>query len=175
VTAGSDRSSETALRELADRVAIADVLARYCRGVDRCDAELVASAFHPDAVDEHSYTTLAGTEVGPFLVERMRTVFTNTLHNLLNSRVSIDGDQADGETYFVAWLVREQDGARIVEQAAGRYVDRFERRGGEWRIAHRVVLPEVSVRMSETAPEHLQYVSARPQRSRDDVSYRRLS
>lgn len=166
--------SDELVRELADRAAIADVLARYCRGVDRCDAELIASAFHPDAVDEHSYTTLSGNEVGLYLVNRMLTMFTSSMHTLLQSRVVLDGDAADGETYFLAWLVHENGGRTVVDQASGRYVDRFERRAGEWRIANRIVLPEVSVRLGETEPAHLQYVSARPQRSRDDISYERL-
>jgi hypothetical protein len=162
------------VRRLLDRQEIADVLARYCRGLDRCDAELVNSAFYPDGLDEHSYRNLSGTEVGPFLVERMRTTFKRSLHCLLQSRVQLDEDVADGETYFVAWLVRDEDGREVVDQAAGRYIDRFERRGGEWRIAHRVVFPEVAVRLDKSASEHLSYIDTTPQRSRDDLSYGRL-
>jgi SnoaL-like protein len=162
------------LRRLLDRQEIADLLTRYCRGVDRCDAELINSAFHPDAVDEHSYRRLSGTEVGPFLAQRMQTAFKRSLHCLLQSRVALDGDAAGAETYFVAWLVREEDGREVVDQAAGRYVDRFERREGEWRIVHRVVLPEVAVRLDRLASEHLSYLDDRPQRSREDVSYSAL-
>jgi hypothetical protein len=165
---------EPELGRLLDRQEIADVLARYCRGVDRCDAELVNSAFHPDAVDEHSYRRLSGTEVGPFLAERMRTTFKRSLHCLLQSRVEIDGDAAGGETYFVAWLVREEDGHDVVDQAAGRYIDRFERRDGEWRISRRVVFPEVAFRVDKIASEHLSYLADRPQRSRQDLSYSAL-
>jgi SnoaL-like domain len=164
----------TDLRVLLDRLEIADVLARYCRGVDRCDEALVASAFHPDAVDEHSYRRLSGAEVAPFLVARMRSTFTRTLHCLLQSLVAVSGDRAGGETYYVAWLVREEDGREVVDQAAGRYVDRFERRDGAWRIAHRVVLPEVSARLDGASGEHLRYLEDRPLRTPADVSYRRL-
>jgi hypothetical protein len=52
-------------------------------------------------------------------------------------------------------------------------VDRFERREGEWRIAHRVVLPEVAIRLQGSAAGLIEHVADRPLRSREDVSYRR--
>ena len=39
-----------AIQNLIDRH---DCLVRYCRGVDRLDRELVLSAYHPDAIDDH--------------------------------------------------------------------------------------------------------------------------
>ena len=41
------------IRHLIDRQAILDCLTRYCRGVDRFDRELVLSAYHSDAIDDH--------------------------------------------------------------------------------------------------------------------------
>jgi SnoaL-like domain len=41
--------------EVRARLDIHDVLARYCRGADRCDAALMQSCFHEDAVDEHGF------------------------------------------------------------------------------------------------------------------------
>jgi hypothetical protein len=46
-----------------DRWAIHDVLVRYCRGVDRLDADLVRSAYHSDAV-EHGPYRYTGEAVG---------------------------------------------------------------------------------------------------------------
>ena len=43
--------------ELADREAIRDCLYRYARGMDRCDEEMLRSAYWEDALDDH----LAGT------------------------------------------------------------------------------------------------------------------
>ena len=39
--------------EVADREAIRECLYRYCRGVDRLDADMVRSAYWPDVVDTH--------------------------------------------------------------------------------------------------------------------------
>jgi ketosteroid isomerase-like protein len=168
-----DASTDADLRRLLDKDAIADVLARYCRGVDRCDADLITSAFHADAVDDHSYIRLTGSEVGAYLVERMLSMFKASLHTLLQSLIEVDGDNAHGETYYVAWLIREEAGKEVVDQASGRYVDRFERRGGEWRIAYRIVLPEVAIRLQGGSTDLLKFVADRPQRHRNDVSYRR--
>ena len=40
--------------ELADREAIRDCMYRYSRGIDRCDVELLRSAYWPDATDNHT-------------------------------------------------------------------------------------------------------------------------
>jgi hypothetical protein len=42
-----------ALQQLIDKLEIHEVLTRYCRGIDRCDAELLESVYHPDATDNH--------------------------------------------------------------------------------------------------------------------------
>jgi hypothetical protein len=41
------------LRQLLDREAIREVIQRFARGLDRHDDALVASAYHPDALDHH--------------------------------------------------------------------------------------------------------------------------
>ena len=46
---------ETKLRQLIDKQEIYEVLCTYCRGVDRCDADLVRSAYHEDSYDDHGY------------------------------------------------------------------------------------------------------------------------
>ena len=40
--------------EMADREAIRDCLFRYCRGIDRMDPELLATAYWPGAMDYHT-------------------------------------------------------------------------------------------------------------------------
>ena len=41
------------LQELCDRADIFDCMYRYARGIDRIDRELLRSAYHDDAVDDH--------------------------------------------------------------------------------------------------------------------------
>lgn len=43
------------LRALLDQSEIRDVHLRYCRGVDRCDWDLVRSCYYAEAIDEHGF------------------------------------------------------------------------------------------------------------------------
>ena len=49
----------SAVARAAAAEAIRQAALRYCRGVDRLDAELMRSAYHDDATDDH------GVFVGP--------------------------------------------------------------------------------------------------------------
>ncbi|MEM9035986.1 MAG: nuclear transport factor 2 family protein [Actinomycetota bacterium] len=124
-------------QELADREAIRDVALRYCRGVDRLDVELMRSAYWPDAVDEH------GSFVGNAhrFAEYCMTAHDRwswTMHSIFNHSIELgdDGASASGEIYNVSTLCRVDTGA--IDTWYGRYLDRYERRAGEWRIIHRV-------------------------------------
>ncbi|HXW08993.1 MAG TPA: nuclear transport factor 2 family protein, partial [Steroidobacteraceae bacterium] len=48
--------SAAPLERLLARDGIHEVLARYARGVDRADAELLKSCYHADAIEEHGGT-----------------------------------------------------------------------------------------------------------------------
>ena len=128
------------LQALLDKQAIYEVLARYCRGVDRGDHELVLSAFHPDAVSDH------GKPVTPEQRASGATAaaWDGMMHLLTNVLIELDGDQAYVECYFLSAAIVPGDGQRATRIRSGRYLDRFERRKGEWRIAHRVLVDEWS-------------------------------
>jgi hypothetical protein len=127
---------------LIARQEIADVLCRYCRGIDRLDLELVRSCYHPDAYDDHG--TVRGS-VDEFLAGAASFLpqFAATMHFLGNMLIEVDGAVARAETYAVAYHRLEPDEGSGKDDIWGlRYVDRFERRDGEWRIAHRVMTQE---------------------------------
>ena len=57
-----------------------------------------------------------------------------------------DPEVAHAESYTTAYLRRrDEGGVEWLDLFAGRYVDRFERRAGTWRIARRVVVHDWSV------------------------------
>lgn len=127
---------------LLAREEIAGVLHRYARGIDRLDFDLVRSCYHPDAYDDHG--TMKGS-VDEFVAAAQAFLprFAATMHFLGNMFIEVDGDVARAETYAVAYHRLEPEGAAGKDDIWGiRYVDRFERRAGEWRIAHRVVAQE---------------------------------
>jgi len=146
---------EARLRRVEDRQAIHDVIVRYCRGVDRSDAALVLSAFHDDAIDNHFGPVLPFREaIGTLKAARSGSPpsKTTSMHNLCNVLIEVDGDIARCESY-VTVIVRipQEQGRSIDWMHAGRYVDRFERRNGEWRIAHRTVVYDLE-RFDEVVP-----------------------
>jgi hypothetical protein len=131
------------IQELLDKQAIRETLVRYFRGVDRCDASLISSAFHPDAIDEHSSLgTYTGENVAAEVVDFVRTRERNPMHMVTSTTIHLDGDVAGSETCFIGafWMVGED----LLRLTFGRLLDRFERRNGEWKIAHRQLVPEIT-------------------------------
>ena len=157
------------VQELLDKQAIFDTLMRYARGVDRGDAELICSAYHPDAIDEHGVADYTGVSVGPGIVELMAQVPVS-MHHITNHSITLHGDGTAGcESYFTVWQSHQVDGADAMLHALGRYVDRFELRDGEWRIAHRLVIVEHTA--VEVAGAAAPSAPGRGSRDRDDPSY----
>jgi len=138
---------------LEDRAAIADCLARYARGVDRGDWDLVLSTYHPDAYDSHGDYRGGMDGLAAWLDKRLSGV-DNSMHLLGQCLIEFAGpDWAFVETYFVSRrLLPPTDAQRaglpadaaMTREVAGRYVDQFERRHGHWKVLHRVVVVEAS-------------------------------
>ena len=138
------------LEHLVTEAAIRRVVAQYCRGIDRLDLELVRACYHADAVDVHG--SFSGT-VDEYLawVGRLLEKYDATAHYVANQLVEIaddDPDRARVETYGVAVHRAASGGPHLNLTTGFRFVDRFERRGGEWRIAHRVAVTDWSRRVA---------------------------
>lgn len=130
-------SSQEAIDILIAKQQIHDVMMRYCRGIDRHDVALAKSTYHSDAYDEHGPSRGNAHEV----MDRVGIALSNleiSQHRISNMLIEIDGESAHAETYFHALHIEK--GADFEEQVFGRYIDRFERREGEWKIAHRQVV-----------------------------------
>ncbi|MBU7579718.1 MAG: nuclear transport factor 2 family protein, partial [Porphyrobacter sp.] len=87
--------------ELADRLAIAETLALYCRGIDRCDPEQLAAAFTPDALIDYGDGARPVADVIPALMAGLGAMRL-TQHNISNTVMRISGDRASAETHCVA-------------------------------------------------------------------------
>ena len=128
---------------LADRQAIADLMALYCRGIDRLDRELVRSCFHPDATDTHG--SFRGT-IDEFLDWAFRLLhrYDATMHLIANHHVTFGpSSRAVAETYGIAFHRSSDPDQRRNLTVGFRYLDRVERReGGPWRIASRIATTE---------------------------------
>jgi hypothetical protein len=122
-----------------DFIEIQQVLARYSRGIDRMDRELILSVYWEDAYDSHAVCEGNPTEFADWIGANM-TRYRASNHMLGQSLIKLDGDQADTETYFAAFHHEPRDDEDTMVLVGGRYHDLFERRRGEWRILRREVL-----------------------------------
>jgi ketosteroid isomerase-like protein len=126
------------LRELRDDYEIRSVLHAYARAVDRCDREGLRAVYHDDAIDDHGVYHGLGSDFADHLMDGTLTAYRATSHYLTNMEITVDGDSAVAETYFLAVHdLAAEDGMRLL---GGRYVDRLARREGRWRISHRTVV-----------------------------------
>ena len=117
--------------------AVRDAVMRFARGLDRMDHALMASAFHADATVD-----LGAIFVGPVaqfldvtMVHQARQ--RDVQHMVGNMLVRVDGAHATAESYELARHKSPVNGEMVDLVLAMRTLDRFERRGGEWRIVHR--------------------------------------
>lgn len=114
--------------------AVRQAIYTYCRGVDRLDPELVASAFWPDAT-----ITLGSIYAGPpagFVDVAMgfMGMFLATRHDVGNVLMTRDGDTIGYEAYVRTWHRLEAPDRELI--VLGRYIGRATHRDdGAWRIA----------------------------------------
>ncbi|OLT23125.1 hypothetical protein BJF78_07050 [Pseudonocardia sp. CNS-139] len=164
-----DPAAEQRVDESRAEREITAALYRYCNGVDRVDRELIASAYHADAHDEHGVFDGPVTQFLDFAVTALRERVTASSHQLSNIEIEVDGTSAAVQSYVLATQVRDVDGRRIVEVLGGRYLDRFEQRG-EWRIARRRLVVDWSYQVEAAAiVAHSAYHAGC--RDRDDARY----
>jgi hypothetical protein len=163
-----------ALQYLVDRQQVLDCLTRFSRGMDRFDRELFVSAFHADAVIAAGEFVGGPIELYDWASRLHAQGQVSTHHNLLNHSCDIDGDTAHAETYYL-FVGRNRDESNWI--AGGRYLDRLERRGGDWKIALRTnaiewsgMVPSLAIPYANLPGVH---GNGAPARDRSDPSYQR--
>ena len=95
------------------------------------------SCYHPDAAEHHPGFDGGRDDYVAWIGQGLPR-FEGTMHVIANHLVEIDGDLARSETYVNAyhWSTATAD-PDLNFSTGSRYIDRFERRAGEWRIAER--------------------------------------
>ena len=159
------------LERLLDMEDIREVLRRYTRGLDRHDDAVIASAFWPDAqinyLDDFSGPTDAFVTWGN---ERHEERYVVHQHHITNVNIDLDGDLAHVSSYVIYMLRQKADMQNI---GSGRYIDQFERRNGEWRIALREFLPEMGVTVPVGPRRTLSTPPGNGRWGKDDIAYQR--
>lgn len=125
---------------LADERSIVRCLMDYCRGIDRLDENLVTSVYHPDGTDDHGSFVGLGSDFARVVVKRLRAHAEATTHFIGNPIIDFTSDTtAEVEVQVLAWHRVRRDDGEWLEKFCGRYFDRFEKRDGSWKIAHRAL------------------------------------
>ncbi len=160
------------LRSIADRQAIAEVLYRYCRAMDRIDAELGYTIWHEDGEADYGEPIYRGSGRGfiDWVCATHRTMLFHS-HQVSNIIISLDGDRAGSEAYVTATL-RFRDGDKLKQTTArGRYLDRWSRREGHWAIDKRIYVHD----FDEVTEISAVSFEGWGRRDREDPSYTVLS
>jgi hypothetical protein len=127
------------LRALLDRDAIQRCVVRLARGEDRRSAALIRGCWWPEA--KFDYGVYNG-DFDAYLawVVPGADAIVDTQHVIGQTHIELSGGGAKAETHVISYhRVVMEDGERDT-CIGGRYLDAFEKRDGEWKIADRVML-----------------------------------
>lgn len=130
---------EAELRAFLDREKIKDCLVRLARGEDRRDAALISGAYWPDSVTDYGVFRGDFAEYLAWVVPGSDAILC-TQHVLGQSFIQLEGDKARVETQVISYHRVNMGTEERDTTIGGRYLDRLEKRDGEWRIAERTML-----------------------------------
>jgi len=173
-----DQQLEQGLRDLLDKQEITDVILRYQRAIDRRDVELMHDCFWPGATMDYGnkpyFTGLASDfiefSMGPNTTREDRPC----LHAVLSSTIELHGDLAFVESPYIIMLdsTPNWEQGRLDYIVIGRYLDRFQRRDGVWKIRERAGVHDFS-RISLPPSVVDMFAVGMPvgKKSKEDLSY----
>lgn len=131
------------LRVLLAEREIRNLLLRYCRGVDRCDRELIEGCFHEDALDDHgNWLARGGKDIAEQIISRVAPGGGRAMHFLGNMTIEVEGTSAFAESYLLAFRTMDRAETPYIRSRAVRFIDRLLLRSEQWRISERVVVDE---------------------------------
>lgn len=132
-------SMETAVQELLDKQAIQELVARYSRTLDWLDDQGQADCYWPEAPVDYGFFKGTAAEFVPVVMAVERST-GRRWHMLAPLSVKLtSATTAEGEVYGIAvGLMRPADSEPYRgNMYGGRYLDTYEKRADEWRIASR--------------------------------------
>ena len=129
---------------VADRLAIGEVLSRYCHGLDRGRWDDFAALFTPDCRLDLSQVLgcYEGTAGIAQFCEMMRATGLTMRHLVTNVVVRGDGSRAQVESYVVA--ITGPPGS--AQQTTGFYDDEVLKHDGRWCLHRRRLTLDVPTR-----------------------------
>jgi hypothetical protein len=139
------------LAQVADRLAMHDVLIKHSRGVDRADEAILKSAYWPDATVEYGGFQGPAHEFCAILPGAIAH-HARTQHRVTNIAIDQDGDDARVESYVTAYHYTANDDGPDTEMTyLGRYLDTMQKREDVWKISHRQIVMDWNQNVDTTA------------------------
>lgn len=167
---GLDRDAQ--LQELIDHHAIRKMLASYCFATDRCDEPRIAEVYAEESWDDHGDRSATGPEFAKLIARDIDTTTESLSHMLGQSQITVDGDKAGAETYFLAVATwHRDDGVEMCNQLGGRFVDRLIRTEKGWVIEHRIAVRDWAISLPVEADWTAQNSLKRGLREGQDPAY----
>lgn len=137
----TDATLETRVGELADRLAITDVLYRYATALDTRDWDLLRACFTADGVAD--FLEFGGVNEGRDAIVALcggvLSGLDSSQHLIGNPRVVLDGDRATSVCYFQAQHFLAGPAGGNTYLVGGSYADRHRRTEEGWQIEHRTL------------------------------------
>jgi len=81
-----------AVQAMLDKEAIREVSLRYTRGIDRHDADLLRSAYHADACDDHGAFIGSGADFVDYANRTHAQNWGTHQHHVTNQLIDLDGE-----------------------------------------------------------------------------------
>mgnify|MGYP001460067547 CR=1 FL=1 len=100
----------TRLEIAADKLEIQEVIYNLARSVDRCDADLMKSCFHPGATDDHGQFVGTAEDFVTWVMPVLETM-EQTQYCICNILIKLDADKATTESYFLAFHTTARTGS----------------------------------------------------------------
>ena len=154
--AAADQAAPSALRQVQDRQAITDMMARYEWALDSGDAQAYGALFAEDAV----LVSTVGNQTGrPAIVKMIEDLVKRFAaaspgpagpngrrpmrlqHILSNLVIDLHGDTADAKSFWTE--VWNPKGAGLEVRVSGHYEDKLVRRNGKWWFARREIVDDI--------------------------------
>lgn len=141
-SAMAQNMNEKRIAELADRMALKNLVDTFSVLADQKNTEAQKWLFTEDAVVD-SYI---GDQKGMSLVGRENignafgsylALFDTVYHINGQQTVSLDGDTATGTAYCQVVLIGNENGKKIMTTQGVYYNDEYVRQNGKWLIKHR--------------------------------------
>lgn len=129
---------EKAFADLQARQDLHDLNVRYAMGVDRRDRALLETLWWPGSMIDFGVFAGSGEQFAE-LISAPNPAVEISYHFASNELFEVEGDRATGRSYVIGVTVNVgEDGHKTDQIVGGRYLDKYERRGGVWKFTHRL-------------------------------------